>query len=231
MNNEFAFTLYTTQTCPFTARIKVLIALKKLNVNIVDPSEIGFDKYKEIVSVVRIPAIETSDGIILVESEAICEFIEDQFPTIPCFPSDPMERYRLRLISRRADLDLASSLSPLGVMQQLGGRDERIVKMIRTSGRKALIVLNELLGQRSPYAMGENLSHVDGVLLTRLHIIEQMWSLHDIGDPFEEFDSVKIYRKALSDNDTIASIERPYLSELTKAVAAMRSAQDASCEI
>ena len=174
MKTDIAFTLYSTKACPFTARIKVLVALKGLNVPVIDPSEIGLDEYSKIVSPMRIPAIQLLDGKVLVESEAICEFIEDQFPDVPCIPTDPLERYRLRLISRRSDLDLASSLSPIGVIQKLESRDERVIKLIEESGKKALTVLNDLLGERAPFAMGEQLSHVDGVLLTRLHLIERM---------------------------------------------------------
>ena len=225
MKIEIAFTLYSTKTCPFTARIKVLIALKELEVPVVDPSEIGFDKYEKIVSPMRIPAIQLPDGKVLVESEAICEFIEEQFPYKQSVHVDPLERYRLRLISRRADLDLASSLSPIGVLQKIESCDQIIIELIRESGKKALTALNDLLSERSPFAMGENLSHADGALLTRLHLIEQMWSLYSVGDPFGDFQRIQEYRQALSENAVIAAIEKPYLDALLEAVADVRAKQ------
>ena len=233
MNTDIAFTLYSTKACPFTARIKVLIAIKALEVPVIDPSEIGFDKYEKIVSPIRIPAIQLPDGKVLVESEAICEFIEEQFPDKPGVQDDPLERYRLRLISRRGDLDLASSLSPIATLQKLETRDERIIKMIQESGTKALSALNSLLSERAPFAMGESLSHVDGVLLTRLHLIEQMWSLYDVGNPFTNFPRIREYREALSDNEVMSAIEKPYLEALLEGVADMRAKHEeaAACSL
>lgn len=228
MKKETSFTLYTTKVCPFTPRIRILLAKKNLALNVVDPVEIGIDEFKKIVPAARIPALRTGDGQVLVESEAICEFIEKRFPEIPCYPSDPLERYRLRLICRRGDLDLANTLLPLVVMQQLGGPNETIIEMVRANGTRVLWVLDELLGERAPYAMGQSVSHVDGALLTLLHSVEQMWSVHEIGDPFESFENLRKYRAALSENEIVAPIEQAYLDALLPEIDKMRKAQSAT---
>ena len=225
MKKETSFTLYTTKFCPFTPRIRILLAQKRLVINVVDPIEIGIDEFKKIVPAARIPALRIHDGQVLVESEAICEFIEKSFPEVPSYPSDPLERYRLRLICRRGDLDLANTLLPLAVMQQLGERNETIIETVRANGAGALGVLDKLLGERAPYAMGQSVSHVDGALLTLFHSVEQMWALHEIGDPFESFANLRKYRAALSENEIVGPIEKSYLAALLPEIDKMRKAQ------
>jgi glutathione S-transferase len=217
------FTLYTTGVSPFAARIRILIALKKLNVDVVDPNEIGLEEYLKIIPAGRVPAIILPDGQSLIESEAICEFIEETFTDIPGYPKDPVERARLRLIARRGDIDLAASLSAVGIMQQTGNRDESLISIAREAGKKALTSVETLLSERTPYAMGESLSHADGVLLTVLHMVERMWQLYEIGEPFTGFPYIQAYRKALSRNPIVAEIEGPYLAEVDRVMEMMKT--------
>lgn len=231
MTTKTSFTLYTTKMCPFTPRVRILIAQKNLEVEVVDPAEIGFDEFMKIVPAGRIPALRTGDGKVLVESEAICEFIEMSYPESPNYPTDPIERHRMRLLGRRSDIDLANTLLPIAVMQTTGDRSDAVVEMVRANGTKVLGVLDELLGERTPYVMGESLSHVDGALLTVLHSVEQMWSVYEIGDPYESFSNVRRYRAALSKNNILGPIEKGYLDALLPEVEKMREAQQAACSV
>src|SRR5436853_3675577 len=43
----------------------------------------------------KIPFLET-DGAVLSESQAICEYLEDAYPQKPLYPRDPLERARVR---------------------------------------------------------------------------------------------------------------------------------------
>ena len=69
-----------------------------------------------------LPVLEFDDGSFLVESLAIMEYLEEQFPDNALRPSDPRERARHRDVERIVDLRVAKQMgthahatnSPLG---------------------------------------------------------------------------------------------------------------------
>ena len=54
----------------------------------------------------QLPALELSDGTIISETPAICEYIEEQFPTPPLIGRTPEERAVTRMWWRRVELNV-----------------------------------------------------------------------------------------------------------------------------
>ena len=213
--------LYTTRACPFTARIKIVVALKELEVELVDPSEIGLEQFSLDVPERRIPALVMEDGQILVESESICEYLEEKFPECPVFPDDLIERAELRKWSRRADIDLGQCFVPFQMMQSFG-KSQALVEQVEEMFTKTLKMIERQLGE-GPYIMGQRLTHVDGVWLTRLHVTEQMYRAYGMGDPFESLPKLQAYRQALSGNAIIKPIEACYVAALLEGLSKMKT--------
>ena len=213
--------LYTTRACPFTARIKIVVALKKLEVELVDPSEIGPEQFSQDVPEGRIPALVMEDGQILVESESICEYLEERYPERSVYPEDLIERAELRKWSRRADIDLGQCFVPFQMMQSMG-KSQALVDDIEERFEKTLDMIERQLGE-GPYIMGHRLTHVDGVWLTRLHVTEQMYKAYGMGDPFESLPKLQAYRRALSDDAIVKPIEDCYLAALLEGISKMQS--------
>ena len=73
--------------------------------------------YREINPLGLVPAL-VHDGLVVVQSLAICEYLEEAFPMPPLLPADKRGRARVRSIAQ----SIASEIQPmnnLGVMQYL----------------------------------------------------------------------------------------------------------------
>ncbi len=88
--------LYHFPLSPFCRKVRLSLAEKKIEVELVE------EKYWEQGSefLRRNPAgkvpILRIDGMILTESAAICEYLEDLYPDVPLMPRDAAARYEVR---------------------------------------------------------------------------------------------------------------------------------------
>jgi glutathione S-transferase len=57
------------------------------------------------------PALELEDGVILAETTAICEYLEELHPSPPLIGSTPIQRAETRMWVRRIDLGVAENMA------------------------------------------------------------------------------------------------------------------------
>jgi glutathione S-transferase len=98
-------TLYDAARCPYCARVRILLAEKGVEVDVVeiDLSDRPAWLYEKNVTG-RVPVLE-EDGRPLPESAVIMEFLEERYPEPPLLPPDPADRAYVRLLLFR-DHDL-----------------------------------------------------------------------------------------------------------------------------
>ncbi|KAJ2006550.1 hypothetical protein GGI04_000166 [Coemansia thaxteri] len=95
---ENAYTLYSNALCPYAQR-----ALRAFNIAKVPHTVVEIDLknkpdwYHLVNPQLKVPALRTPDGTILIESLVIAEFIADQFPQARLLSTDATERAQLRL--------------------------------------------------------------------------------------------------------------------------------------
>jgi glutathione S-transferase len=93
-----SLTLYDAARCPYCARVRIVLAEKEIEVDVVEinlqdrPAWI----YEKNASG-RVPVLE-EDGRPLPESAVIMEFLEDRYPEPPLLPPDPADRAFVRLL-------------------------------------------------------------------------------------------------------------------------------------
>ncbi len=97
--------LYQTYTSPFPTRVRLVLYVKGIEVEIIEPSGFhtsaeGKGDYLDINPIGRVPTLVLDDGRALPESEVICEYLEDAFPEPRVNPAEPWARAQVRLISR-----------------------------------------------------------------------------------------------------------------------------------
>ena len=202
--------LYTTKYCPFTLRIHLLLALKNLDYEVVDPDRIGPQEFKNRVPEGRVPALVTDEGQVLVESECICEYLEERYPEKPAYPKDLVERAELRKWARRADIDISNSLTPLFMMDRWG--ESPVLLEEAKAGFKDKFEAVERQFGDGPYILGQNLTHADGAWLTMLHLAKRMLEKYGLEDPIEHLPKLRAYRKALSENAVVRPLEETYVA-------------------
>ena len=89
--------LYSTTTCPFSHRCRIVLHEKGMDFQIIDvePSSNSVDQ-GNISPYNHVPALVDRD-LILYESNIINEYIDDRFPHPQLMPTDPVIRARTRL--------------------------------------------------------------------------------------------------------------------------------------
>jgi glutathione S-transferase len=136
-------TLYDAPRCPYAARVRIVLAEKGVEVDVV---EIDLDDRPEWLYgknvTGRVPVIEEEDGPPLPESVVIMEFLEDRYPEPSLLPADPADRAFVRLLIFR-DGDFTDPY--YAFRRGEDGADERFLS--------ALAQLNVALSER-PYLGG-----------------------------------------------------------------------------
>lgn len=91
-------TLYDAARCPYCARVRIVLAEKEVEVEVVevDLSDRPSWLYEKNVTG-RVPVLE-EDGRTLPESAVIMEFLEERYPGPPLLPPDPADRAAARLL-------------------------------------------------------------------------------------------------------------------------------------
>jgi glutathione S-transferase len=128
-------TLYDAPRCPYCARVRIVLAEKGIEVDVVevDLSDRPAWIYEKNPTG-RVPVIEEDEGRPLPESAVIMEFLEERYPEPPLLPADPAGRGAVRLLVFR-DHDLTDPYYALrrgedGAAEQLDavlGRFDRML--------------------------------------------------------------------------------------------------------
>ena len=96
-------TLYDADRCPYCARVRIVLAEKRLEHEtvIVDLDDRPAWIYEKN-PLGRVPVLE-EDAFVLPESAVINEYLEERYPEPPLWPADPAERAAGRLLVERFD--------------------------------------------------------------------------------------------------------------------------------
>ncbi len=177
--------IYGADLSPFVARCRIQIYAKGLDIEQVPPpGGLSSDEYKAKVNPTgKIPALDV-DGQILAESEVICEYLEDAFPTPSLRPDNALERARGRMLSRAADLYCAPPLAALFGQVNPQARDAEVVKEKLAELSTALDTLEKFLG-KGPYAVGSALTLADCALAPLLFFTTRIYGMLGGGDPLD----------------------------------------------
>ncbi len=203
--------LFQTYLSPFPTRVRMMLYAKGIEVEIVEPSGIhdatAKGTYMAVNPLGRVPALQLDDGRVLIESEVICEYLEETFPEPPLMPSDPWQRSQVRLISRISDIYIVMAMLPLFI---LAGKPTsawnqnkitRALKEIDTS----LDYLEVYIGGEG-YAVGKALSHADGTLVPILLLVEQWLPVFRGADLLTNHPKVQAYWRAIARDKICAKL-------------------------
>jgi glutathione S-transferase len=195
--------LISLPVSPYSARVRIAIYAKGLNVTIVAPpaSWQGSAAYRTINPLGRVPTLICDDGSTIPESDVILEYLEERFPDAErLLPRAPIDRASVRLIARVVDLYLMPPLVALASPSL----DEKRRKLNISKLLDALVVIDELLGE-GPYTVDDRLTFADRALAPAL------FAVHVTGKRFE-FDflggneNVQGYAAALQQNKYVERV-------------------------
>ncbi|TKB46038.1 glutathione S-transferase family protein [Thalassotalea mangrovi] len=106
--------LLSSNFSPFSTRVRMLIAIKGLDIDIVNPEPpLRTEAFRKQFPLAKIPVLILDDGTHLAESWSIMEYLEAAFPTHPLTPDTPLGKAHASMMCRYADLHLGPALFPL----------------------------------------------------------------------------------------------------------------------
>ena len=105
--------LYGLPYSAYCAKVRIALRLKGCAFEEVPPPD-GYrsDAYRALVGTGTIPALETPDGL-LVDSNAIVEYLDETHPEPPLLPRTPVERARARAAAGYHDTRVEPVIRPL----------------------------------------------------------------------------------------------------------------------
>ena len=112
-------TLYNTPISNYGARVSMIIQAKKIdkNVQVLPPTAIGGLKSPEYLALNlqgKMPLLVCSDGMAIPESDTICRYLLDKYPSGPSFmPTDPRQRVLSEQICRLHDIYMGPVLGSM----------------------------------------------------------------------------------------------------------------------
>ena len=98
-------TLFSDPKCPYCHRVRMVLAEKKINIEVVDVDADNLPA--EVLDANPYGAVPTlvDRDLVLYESQIIMEYLDERFPHPPLLPVDPVARANARLFMYRVDRD------------------------------------------------------------------------------------------------------------------------------
>ncbi len=167
-NRRSVMTLFSRPTCPYSHRVRIILAEKNINVEIVDvdsstlPEDlIDLNPYNSV------PTLVDRD-LVLYDSRVIIEYLDERFPHPPLMPVDPVTRAQFRLALYRIERDW------YGLVDDLEGASDKGTKRA-SKARKILhdsiLASAEVFGAKA-FFLSDEFSLVDATIAPILWRLE-----------------------------------------------------------
>jgi maleylpyruvate isomerase len=119
--------LYDYALSSASYRVRIALALKNLQytsaVRNLRSGEHRLSEYLQINVQGLVPALGLDDGVVLTQSVAIIEYIDELHPTPPLLPAEPLARARVRALTQA----IASDIHPLNNLRVLRYLEEKLI--------------------------------------------------------------------------------------------------------
>ena len=120
-------TVYAIPVSLYCAKLRIVLRHKALEWNeLPPPGGYRSDEYKQIVPSGNLPAL-ADGGLLIADSEAIAEYLNEKHAEPPMLPAEPAERAKVRERSRFHDTRLEPEVRTLFAHMPESGRDEAVL--------------------------------------------------------------------------------------------------------
>ncbi len=165
--------LYGALASPYVARVVLVARVKKLELEPQMPSGgLKSPEYLALNPLGRMPALE-HDGQVLVESQVICEYLEELHPEPALLPADPLGRARVRALARILDLYVTPESGALFRQMNPASRDPAAIEASKGKLATILPVLDGMVGA-APHTGPAGISLADCALLPYVLLMRKL---------------------------------------------------------
>ena len=152
--------LYGNRLSTYCAKVRVVLNHKSIPFEErAPPDGYGSDAYRSIVPMGTIPGLK-DDGVVLSESEAIVEYLEERYPTPSMLPGDAANRAKIRSLSRIHDCWVEPQLRALYAHTRPATRDTGAVERHCQALHRRLAEFANY-AQPAPFIAGSQLTLAD----------------------------------------------------------------------
>ena len=175
--------LYSSKLAP--SPLKVLIFLSEKNIKDVEIINLNLGelehksvKYKAIAPNSRVPALQLDDGTIILETTAICRYLESIYPEPNMFGKNAMEIASIEMWYSRVTYELATPLAhgfrhTHPHMSKMEDQNQDFGLSQRKLGIKALETFNEIISSKE-FIAGDRFSYADIQLAVNLNFLVRL---------------------------------------------------------
>ncbi len=118
-----------------------------------------------------VPALESDAGVVLTQSLAIIEWLEETHPSPPLLPADPLARAKVRAfaLAIACDIHPVQNLKVLQRLRQLGLSEEKVAEWAAWANREGLSACEILVrNEPGPFCFGSVPTMADLCLIPQL---------------------------------------------------------------
>jgi maleylacetoacetate isomerase len=143
-------------------------------------------EYRAVNPQMRVPALVTPGGEILIQSLAIIEYLDETHPQPPLLPKDPIARAKVRALSEliACDIHPLNNTSPLRYLKHTLGQEQTAIDAWYhhwvLEGFEAL----EQLIEAGPYCCG------DAVTIADVCLVPQLYNARRLKVPLDKFPKI-----------------------------------------
>lgn len=171
--------LYSQDSSPYSAAVRVAVYAKNLQIEIAEPPNgLRSSRFHSINPLGTIPCLVHGD-LVLPESVAILEYIEEMFPNPALLPSDPASRATVRVVQRIAELGVLTPSVELARVTATNEPADGSAKLTRLL--RGLASADAYLGE-GKFAIGSQLTLADCQLSVALSLVRGLVSDRRIPD-------------------------------------------------
>ncbi|SDU35157.1 maleylacetoacetate isomerase [Geopseudomonas guangdongensis] len=191
--------LYTYYRSTSSYRVRIALALKGLEarhipVNLAPGhTEQRQSAYRAINPQGRVPALRSDEGVLLIQSPAILEYLEERYPQCPLLPADPLERARQRGVAALISCDIhpLHNVAVLERLRGLGLDEAQVQQWIAHWIGEGLRAVEALIGDHG-FCFGPRPGLAD------VYLLPQLYAARRFGVDFADLPRiVRVERRAL----------------------------------
>ena len=175
--------LYSSKLAP--SPLKVLIFLSEKDIKDVEITNLNLaelehksSKYKSIAPNSRVPALQLDNGTIILETTAICRYLESIYPEPNMFGNNPMEIASIEMWYSRVTYELATPLAhgfrhTHPHMSKMEDQNKDFGLSQRKLGTKALETFNDIISTKE-FIAADRFSYADIQLAVNLNFLVRL---------------------------------------------------------
>ncbi len=191
-------TLFGTGLSSYTAKVRIALYAKGLSFEERTPRD-GYksEEWRRRVPTRTIPAIaiegsnpDDEETALLPESEAIIEYLEDQYPDPSLYPGTPQERAHVRYLARFHDMHLEPRVRALFSLVRDVERTQEMIEAHALDVEQKLAMLDRIASP-APYIAGVHFSAADCGLVVSITLAQ--WIFEALETPLSVPHNIQLW--------------------------------------